>query len=314
MWIGQSGLVLIILLTGRAKGQSCLLCPDGSTPEFNESTSGSPPCTDLVAQASLLSNSSDECLRVQTSGADCGCNVCTLCADGEEFQADNIFGTPAANEAVLRCSDIAAMIIASDPSSQTCTYHQAAAALYCGCTSIPAYFAFEPDCTLCPGNANPSVPDAIVPGTNSMTCGTYQNLVPNLFTASSCFMVEEATKVTCGCQEAPTCALCSNHTTVVDPNIVIQASSGQNLTCGKLEETAGYLKAGASLAEFESTCQAFRAEYTISCCSAIMVSTPTLPTPLTSSPAMATSTSACVRIVGVGLTGVVFTGLALFFI
>jgi hypothetical protein len=309
MWIGQSAVVLIILLTGRAKGQSCSLCPDGSTPEFNETTTGSTTCTDLVAQVSVLSNSSDACLQVQTSSADCGCNVCTLCAGGEEFQGDGIFGTPAANEQVFRCSDIAAMIIASETSSETCTYHQAAAALYCGCTSVPEYYAGAPDCTLCPGNANPSVPGAIVPGADNMTCATFQKLVPNLFTASSCFMVEEATKAACGCPAPATCTLCLNNATVVDPTVVIQASSGQNLTCGKLEETAGYLKAGASLAEFESTCRAFRAEYTIPCCPATLVSTPTMPTPLTTSPVAAPSTSGGVRIVGVW-----FSGLALLFI
>lgn len=114
---------------------------------------------------------------------------CTLCTGGTSFNVSGTIGS-------LTCSQVAAVINSTAPSSPICYQTQLKGYLWCSCASFPTSFF----CSMCAnGVSNISNPDLQIPSLNNATC--QESLFANQTDRSQCEAIANAA-TECGCTAA----------------------------------------------------------------------------------------------------------------
>ena len=178
---------------GVERDSSCTICPDGSPINPSLDDNATEFCALFEAITFFGELNETECGSIQSATAlACGCpgvEPCSVCPGGEE---------PTIPEFVFpdgegTCADFATNVSMIANGTEICTSVHQSVSLFCGCPSAP-----EPTCTLCPGDADPLLPDLVPPGADGLSCAEAKFFARG-FPEEECAEMVPMVAASCGC-------------------------------------------------------------------------------------------------------------------
>jgi hypothetical protein len=228
----------------------CTLCAGGDEPTGNisEVVYDDMTCNDLLASASVLSNSSDRCYLLQLLGVEmCGCPLeslrkCSICAGSDSSPP---FPETVVNIDGQTCGDLHQSVAESN---ELCATIQVKGFFRCGCQRLPELP--HGSCSICFDPSETYIDNNFANRIGYLCSDAAIDIFAAGNNTKECLQQQAQAAVDCGCDtfppppSDPACTLCPGG--FVPPFQHVEVPGFEGLTCGKFDKLVPTLFDGSN--------------------------------------------------------------------